>query len=425
MKLVLLALQKLEEAADAGEAGVAGDDQGLHFGVEFLPGHVEWNSRLLCEAFEFGEQGAIFRFGPGFDGAFVQRFRLVGDNEVEIEIDGVAEPLTAWAGAVGIIEREQARLGFVVSTAVVFAFEALGEAKALELFIFVVAGSGFEDDFSCFAVADFYGVDDSRAGVGGNGDAIDEGEYGLGEIHFQQRFRTRELEDVAVLKKAVEAAFAEIEEAGFDGVGELVGLDVHFFLAARFLGCFFLSVCREGLHWEKNVEAGAVGQSHYPVGDFVDRVFLYFLSANQAIGASDAGKQQAQVVENLGGGGDGGARVAGGVLLFDRDGGGDAVDQVGVGFFDALQKLPRIGGKRFDIAALAFGVDGVEGERRFAGAGDTGDHRQLVVRDLKIDVFEVMNPGPANNNAFRRHLPLSSSVAVEEGAAPHRPVRKR
>src|SRR2546421_6235546 len=60
--------------------------------------------------------------------------------------------------------------------------------------------------------------------------------------------------------------------------------------------------------------------------------------------------------------------------------------------------------KRLDVAALAFGVNGVEGERGLAIAGDTGDDRQLVMRDLKINVFEVMDPGPAYNNAFRGHL---------------------
>jgi hypothetical protein len=34
------------------------------------------------------------------------------------------------------------------------------------------------------------------------------------------------------------------------------------------------------------------------------------------------------------------------------------------------------------------------------------------MRDLKINVFEVMDPGPAYNNAFRGHLPLSKLQPV-------------
>ena len=46
---------------------------------------------------------------------------------------------------------------------------------------------------------------------------------------------------------------------------------------------------------------------------------------------------------------------------------------VDVGLFDALEELAGVGGEAFDVATLAFGVDGVEGERGFAGAADSAD----------------------------------------------------
>jgi hypothetical protein len=46
---------------------------------------------------------------------------------------------------------------------------------------------------------------------------------------------------------------------------------------------------------------------------------------------------------------------------------------VDVGLFDALEELAGVGGERFDVAALALGVDGVEGERGLARAGDAAD----------------------------------------------------
>src|SRR5580698_11455453 len=93
-------------------------------------------------------------------------------------------------------------------------------------------------------------------------------------------------------------------------------------------------------------------------------------AAVQAGDGAAARVEQAEVVVDLGGGGDGGARVARLVLLLDGDGGGEAVHVVDVGLFDALEKLARVGGERFDVAALALGVDGVEGERGLAGAAD-------------------------------------------------------
>ena len=90
--------------------------------------------------------------------------------------------------------------------------------------------------------------------------------------------------------------------------------------------------------------------------------------------------------------------IAGGVLLLDGDGGGEAVDEVDVGLLDALEKLPRVGGKRLDVAALALGVDGVKGERRLAGAGDSGDDGQLAVGNVAVDVFQVVGPRAADDD---------------------------
>ena len=66
------------------------------------------------------------------------------------------------------------------------------------------------------------------------------------------------------------------------------------------------------------------------------------------------------------------------------------------GLLDPLEELAGIRRKRLDISPLAFGINRVERERRFAGAADAGNNRQCVMRDLKVDVLEVVNPNPAN-----------------------------
>ena len=63
---------------------------------------------------------------------------------------------------------------------------------------------------------------------------------------------------------------------------------------------------------------------------------------------------------------------------------------VDVGFLNPLQKLTRIRREGFDVAALALGVDGVEGERGLAGARDAGDDVERVVGDVDVDGFEVV-----------------------------------
>ena len=82
----------------------------------------------------------------------------------------------------------------------------------------------------------------------------------------------------------------------------------------------------------------------------------------RAIGVAGAREQQAQVIVNLGDGADGGARVVRSGFLLDGDGGRQALDQIHIRLFHQLQKLPRVGGKRFHIAPLPLGIQGVKGE---------------------------------------------------------------
>ena len=149
---------------------------------------------------------------------------------------------------------------------------------------------------------------------------------------------------------------------------------------------------------EEGVDAGAFGEGEERGDDLVDGVALDDAAAVQAGDGAAAGVEEAEVVVDLGGGGDGGAGVAGLVFLLDGDGGGEAVHVVDVGLFDALEELAGVGGEGFDVAALAFGVDGVEGERGFAGAGDAGDDGEGVVRDVDVDALEVVGAGAADGD---------------------------
>src|SRR5260370_30755401 len=56
---------------------------------------------------------------------------------------------------------------------------------------------------------------------------------------------------------------------------------------------------------------------------------------------------------------------------------------------------------RLDVTALTFGVDRVKGKGRFSGAAESGDDRQRIVRNIKVNVFEIVDAYPADNNALR------------------------
>src|SRR3546814_18168767 len=96
--------------------------------------------------------------------------------------------------------------------------------------------------------------------------------------------------------------------------------------------------------------------------------------------------------------------IARGGLLFDGDRRAEAVDMVDIGLLHQLEELPRIGRQRFDIAALALGIDRVESQRGLARAAAAGPHHQLVAGDIDIDVFQVVLAATATRNECKHGL---------------------
>ena len=140
----------------------------------------------------------------------------------------------------------------------------------------------------------------------------------------------------------------------------------------------------------EEVVAAAFGQRHHAVDHLADLLRFDREAGGGRIRNADAGPEQAQIIVDFGDGGDRRARVAAGGLLLDRDGGREAVDMLDVRLLHHLEELARVGGQTLDVAALAFGVDGVEGEARLARAAEAGDHRQALARDVDVDGFEIM-----------------------------------
>ena len=92
------------------------------------------------------------------------------------------------------------------------------------------------------------------------------------------------------------------------------------------------------------------------------------------------------------------ARIARGVFLLDGDGRRQPVDLVHIRLLNPLQKLPRIGRKRLHIPPLSLGINRVEGQRTLARSRHAADHRQLAVRNLAGEVFQVVRPRAADDD---------------------------
>src|SRR5207302_6384508 len=114
------------------------------------------------------------------------------------------------------------------------------------------------------------------------------------------------------------------------------------------------------------------------------------LAAVGAVRDADGRIDHAEVIVNFRDGADGGARRARSGFLLDGDRRRKPFDDIDFGALHLVEKLPRVGGERFDVAALAFRVNGVKRERRFSRAGEAGDDREAVPGDFDADVFQVV-----------------------------------
>jgi hypothetical protein len=83
-------------------------------------------------------------------------------------------------------------------------------------------------------------------------------------------------------------------------------------------------------------------------------------------------------------------------LLLERHRGREPVDRVHLGHADLVEEAAGVGCHALEVAALCLGVEGAEGQGRFARAGDAGEHHQRVPRDADVDALEVRDPGAAD-----------------------------
>ncbi len=201
--------------------------------------------------------------------------------------------------------------------------------------------------------------------VGAHHDAVDHDVDVVGEFLVQRR-RVGDLVEFAVDLDALESLLLKVGE---------------------FLAVFALAPAHDR---REQIKPRALRQRHDAVDHLRDGLALDRQPGGRRVGHADARPQQPHVVVDLGDGADGGARIARGGLLLDGDGRRQAVDLVDVRLLHHLEELPRVGRQALDVAALALGIDGVEGERRFARAGQAGEHDQLVARNVEVDVLEVM-----------------------------------
>ena len=359
---------------------------------------------------QLAEPGPVLGAVPGVDGAIGQRQALVRNHQVQIEIDGVAETLAARARAEGIVEAEQAGLGLLARAMAALALVGSRKPVPPPLRCFL-ARDFFEDDLAALAVGNLRRVHNARAVVGVDDNSVQKNKHGKGEIQLEQRFRSGKLDDPSLLIEPVEPARAQFGEPGLQGLG--VGRVARGYHRPalggglrrparsfhRRLGGGSLRRRRRRSHGKQRLQPRSLAEGEHFLGNLVHGVALDQAVAPDAVHRPAARVKQAQVVVDLGGRGYGRARIAGGVLLLDGDGRGEPVDEINVRLLDPLEKLARVRRQRLHVAPLPLGVDGVEGQRRFARPGNSADHRQLAMGNLAGDVLQVVGPRAADDDS--------------------------
>src|SRR6185312_8830166 len=132
--------------------------------------------------------------------------------------------------------------------------------------------------------------------------------------------------------------------------------------------------------------------------DLFGRLARDLIAADGAVRYPNGGIEETQIVVNFGDGADGAAGAASGSFLVDGNRRTEAFDGVDVRPLHLIEKLARVGGECFDVAALSFGIDGVESERGLAGAAEAGDDRQTISGDSDINIAKIMLPGARNRD---------------------------
>ncbi len=324
-------------------------------------------------------QPAALAAGPRADAAF-PKGQIFVDDQFRVDIHAHAQAVALGTRAVRAVERKHARGQFLDADAAVGARQLLAEQQLLRLRLFLAPPAQDVDDDQPVGSPQsrFDGIGQPALDAVAHHDAVHDD---LDPVFF---------------------VFVQI-----DGLGRLPQFAVHPHPHEPFPGDFLQELLvlafatpHDG---REHLQARAFAQRRHLVDDLLHRLLRDGLAAVGAVGFADARVQQPQVVVHFRHGAHRRARIAAGRLLVDGDRGRQAFDKVHVGFVHLPEKLARVRGQRLHVAALAFGVNRIERQRRLARARQTGEHHQLVPRNLQIDVFQVVLASATYNQFFCRH----------------------
>ena len=322
---------------------------------------------LRRQAVQHGLHGLQMALRPHRDGALIERQLTVRRHQFGVEFHVDAQSVARRAGALRAVEGKQARFELRATDAAVGA----GMRDAAQQVVTV--NNLHPHQAVAVRQGGFNRVGQAGGNVGPHHKPVDDDLDGVIEIAVQRRHRF-ERHHLAVNAHPHEA----------------VPLDLLQFLAVRPFAMTH--------HRRQDEQPVSLGKLQHAIHDVLHRLRPDRLAALRTMRHANPREQQAQVVVNLRHRADRRARVAAHRLLLDGNGGRQPLDGVHVGLFELFQKLAGVGRQGFNVAPLPFGVEGVEGEGRLAGAAQPGDDHQAFAGDVNCEVFEIVLAGATNGD---------------------------
>ena len=314
----------------------------------------------------------ILRSGAGAKAAIEQRLRPIHDDLRGIEIVAAAQAMALGTGSIGAVERKRAGL-------------KLRNADA-------AVGTRENGGVKCFFSVDHRNQNEAAAELHGERNRQLEAMFDAG---LDQQAVDDHLDSVILALVELEIVFQADEFAVHARAGEAM-LDELF----RLFFEFALTAAHDGRH---DHDAVFGRESHHALHDLFGRLARDGLAAFRTMRQPDGRIKQSKVVVDFCDGADRGTRAAAGGFLLDGNGGAQSIDGVHIGALHLIEELACVGGERLDIAALALGIDGIEGERGLARTAQAGDDGQGVARDLDVNVLQVVLARPAHRNLGNGH----------------------
>ncbi len=410
----------------------------LQFGIQFLPGHLQHRTALeipdpfhrvghpLIDVPFPASQGAPL--ADQFDATLLKVQRTVGDQQVGIETEKLAQPITFKTHSLGAVEAEKLRCERFEAGLAVRASVTRGKRK--------VAGDGRAFDASPrgLPARTCRGCRVAAPGAAIGTGLGPLGRLAIGVLHADDQVPLPNPQSIfnrfgkpranaGTSHQPVDDHFNVVTHLPIqaevvcqrDDRAVDAGADKTLFQQGRKQVAVLTLLTPD--HRGQHAKPRASGQAHDAANDLFAGLSRDRTIALGAVTLSHAGVEHSQVIVNLRDRAHGRPRITPGGFLRNGDGGAEPLDQVHLGLWHLAEELPSEAAETFHVAALTFGIDGVESQRAFPRSRNASQANQLVPRQDNIDVAKIVLTSTFDNQIRGGHVQVGGSTVYKRRVA--------